>query len=560
MVIKKKFSLKELKKDYKKLNNQHLSFGLHKKWKIALGLTAGVIGGGVLYALLQRKKKLEEQERNAKTEQERQRIREEKEQLERQIEQAKEEALKKEKEQQIFQDRLREHNEEKARMEAELKTRIEEAEKARMEAEQKELQRKQKRAEQALQLKQKEAEQALQVKQEEQKKQLEENQLEEKQKEIISSVFKKLRESLENKTTIDDRIKTKNAMGNMLKGIQPCIEQSDDHLYLNKKLENNKYIKIVSFTKQIGSASGYGVAYLNQSQSAWYRGLKFSCKLMSYDIRGHHKQEIELLKKMTDLVLDKKTPNMPITYLSLECTHKCDYNLCPQNIKSSGYYVVINELADEDIQTWFKKDHNVSDYLSVILQGILSIYAFHKLGYIHDDCHLGNFLIHKIKPGGFWYYKIDDINIYIENTGYLLVLWDPGIANKYSREFIKPGNYNLDERYNNQFTKDYIRFLGLISIIPIDKTYIDRGLKLNNNNIIEFTRFLTRIFQTVILPRLNNEVKINDIDFEKKSLIVLMLDVISLKIPEILYDDRIKYIGKDLKPPGFVLNTKPFTM
>jgi len=101
MVIKKKFSLKELKKDYKKLNNQHLSFGLHKKWKIALGLTAGVIGGGVLYALLQRKKKLEEQERNAKTEQERQRIREEKEQLERQIEQAKEEALKKEKEQQI---------------------------------------------------------------------------------------------------------------------------------------------------------------------------------------------------------------------------------------------------------------------------------------------------------------------------------------------------------------------------------------------------------------------------------------------------------------------------
>jgi predicted unusual protein kinase regulating ubiquinone biosynthesis (AarF/ABC1/UbiB family) len=41
------------------------------------------------------------------------------------------------------------------------------------------------------------------------------------------------------------------------------------------------------------------------------------------------------------------------------------------------------------------------------------------MGFYHNDLHLGNFLIHKVKPGGFWHYKISDIDIYVKNMGYL---------------------------------------------------------------------------------------------------------------------------------------------
>ena len=46
----------------------------------------------------------------------------------------------------------------------------------------------------------------------------------------------------------------------------------------------------------------------------------------------------------------------------------------------------------------------------------------------HNDCHWGNFLYHKIKPGGYIHYKIFDKDIYLKNYGYLWIIWDYGIT------------------------------------------------------------------------------------------------------------------------------------
>ena len=51
----------------------------------------------------------------------------------------------------------------------------------------------------------------------------------------------------------------------------------------------------------------------------------------------------------------------------------------------------------------------------------------------HCDSHWGNFLYHKIKPGGFFHYKIIGVDYYIENIGYLWVIWDFGLSRPFSQ-------------------------------------------------------------------------------------------------------------------------------
>ncbi len=96
------------------------------------------------------------------------------------------------------------------------------------------------------------------------------------------------------------------------------------------------------------------------------------------------------------------------------------------------------------------------------MQLIFSLRAFHNLGYVHNDAHLGNYLYHKITPGGFWQYQYKNTVIYVPNTGYLMVLWDPGLANKESAV--------LPRRI------DYDRTLRLIQSIPSSKFYQDKNM------------------------------------------------------------------------------------
>jgi hypothetical protein len=69
-------------------------------------------------------------------------------------------------------------------------------------------------------------------------------------------------------------------------------------------------------------------------------------------------------------------------------------------------------------------------------------------------------LVHEIPAGGYWKYElsIDSATkrtIYIPNTGYQIVLWDPGIVQKYVEVDIRQ---NIPPNYN----EDYLRFTQLL--------------------------------------------------------------------------------------------------
>lgn len=344
--------------------------------------------------------------------------------------------------------------------------------------------------------------------------------IDEKRVKLIDALNHKLVPLLNKADTQKTRITFAEILENYVTNLDPCLQEYNNNLALFKKV-TKKDISVkptIYFEKRIGSESVYGIAYMNMGQG-FAKLFKFSCKIMASNI-ADHKREVKILTAMTKAVKAGKTPNMPLTYKILECKSLCNFKICPAVAKKS-YYAVINELATYDLESWFKTKHTEKVYESIIMQIIFGIYAFHKFGYNHNDCHLGNFLIHKIKPGGCWRYSFNGENIYVPNHGYLLVMWDPGLASKYD------GNY----------WNDYYRVLSLIATMDNYKRYKELKLISVPSNIQNKLYDLIHMFYSPFIP--------------ENKVIEKALDNIKTNLT------TIKVGGT---PPDFLLNVKPYTM
>ena len=219
---------------------------------------------------------------------------------------------------------------------------------------------------------------------------------------------------------METRIRNYHTLKAQFANLNPCIIEKDEKLILTG------YKYPIVFDKRIGSESGAAVAYMAHTEEG-LEPIYFSAKIMME--QNDNRKEIEILKKLTDLALTGNYPNFPLMYTVLTCNSACMTGGCPWILKDK-YIVVLNELANGDTQWWFTKKYTDKVYKSVILQMIYTINAFHKVGYVHNDMHLGNFLVHKIKPGGFITYTINNVKINVPNCGHLLVIWDFGLSSK----------------------------------------------------------------------------------------------------------------------------------
>jgi hypothetical protein len=340
--------------------------------------------------------------------------------------------------------------------------------------------------------------------------------LEKKREKLIAAVKKAVAPILHKGDTTRTRVQFSKIMNEYLNSLKPCLTENAGKLVL----ETKKKEPVVLFEKRIGSESVYGVAYMNMGKGL-AKMLKFSCKIMASNVKGH-KQEIDLLMKMSKFVEKGQCPNMPITYRSIKCNKSCDLSKCPNNIKKNGYYVVINELANSDIQTWFQKTYDDATYESVIMQLMFSMYCFHNLGYQHNDCHLGNFLIHQITPGGYWRYKIGDVDVYVPNKGYLVVMWDPGLASKLEDMVV-----------------DYYRCFMLISNMHKYKSYMDKGMKTLPKHLVDYG----------VVPLLNT------FNYSYKTEKETVKDVLNHIKNNVI---KFKHIHVGGSPPDYLLNVTPY--
>jgi len=224
--------------------------------------------------------------------------------------------------------------------------------------------------------------------------------------------------------------------------------------------------------KKIGMDSKYGIVFLaHYIKSLMY---KFAVKITEEKV--YNKTELLVLQELTKCVINFDCPHFPITYGILYCSNKdlCSvYNsthltnnsdinklnndtskfpLLIQN--NSKYYIQINELATGDFHSVIVKNIKNSKILfNAIAQNYIAIMFFHKfIDASHNDTHNGNFLYHKIKPGGYFHYNIFGNDYYIENIGYLWIIWDFGSIKPFTNN--KFGNY-----ISTNTTRDYSKLI-----------------------------------------------------------------------------------------------------
>jgi hypothetical protein len=79
---------------------------------------------------------------------------------------------------------------------------------------------------------------------------------------------------------------------------------------------------------------------------------------------------------------------------------------------------------------WLNKNTYTLDiYKNAIFQIMVAIYTLKKyFNMLHTDLHLGNVLVHTVKPGGYWVYSIDNKKYYVPNLGFVFVINDYGFA------------------------------------------------------------------------------------------------------------------------------------
>jgi len=205
--------------------------------------------------------------------------------------------------------------------------------------------------------------------------------------------------------------------------------------------------KNIVLDKQIGTESSYGIVFLSHFKSNIKYGTRFD-RINKFAVKitdqiEENKLELLVLKELTKQVIGLKCPHFPINYGSLKCDSSIknkisnDFDIVKGKRGNKKYYpklvnknkllyIQLNELASGDLYSILQSDKNF-DIFNTFVQLILSIMFFHKcINAHHSDTHEGNFLYHKVKPGGYFHYNIYGEDYYLENKGYLWVIWDFG--------------------------------------------------------------------------------------------------------------------------------------
>jgi len=234
--------------------------------------------------------------------------------------------------------------------------------------------------------------------------------------------------------TYDDRLQ----MFNIVTSSLEAVLSGDKLCIKNKKLGN-----AISMKKRFGSASKFGEAWIGYTFDNGYKVAVKKMPLGKYDEKEAY-TETQLLSGdsawtemasyvfCTLLVMSKICPNLPVLYKYFWCPTCRFVNKSIRGKKERPCLLVVNELADGDLKMYLEKKISlwtpalVENCVFQIAAGLYAIEKFYNM--THNDLHYGNVLVHEIKPGGFWRYKIDGKHYYVPNLGYLFVLWDFGMA------------------------------------------------------------------------------------------------------------------------------------
>jgi serine/threonine protein kinase len=152
------------------------------------------------------------------------------------------------------------------------------------------------------------------------------------------------------------------------------------------------------------------------------------------------------------MITNNICPNLPLLYDTFTCDK---YKLTIKNTEEEHPCVItVVELASGDLKQYFNLPSLNGDLVySALFQIMAALWAIQKYAQIlHYDIKKENILFYKIRPGGYFQYKIFGINFYLPNHGYLFILNDFGLARSMSPRYPmyrseKEDHFRLGSRY-----------------------------------------------------------------------------------------------------------------
>ena len=165
------------------------------------------------------------------------------------------------------------------------------------------------------------------------------------------------------------------------------------------------------------------------------KSYKFAIKISSFIKKNHYKNpfnpkerswyEFFILRDyLTPLVEKKICPNLPL----LIDAYLCDSCVFPDK-KSEECIITLIELADGDLDEWFKEIRSENEVSNALFQIMAAIHAIqYHCQIVNKDVKAPNILFYKIVPGGYFHYVIHGKDFFIENLGFLFILNDFGVS------------------------------------------------------------------------------------------------------------------------------------
>ena len=311
--------------------------------------------------------------------------------------------------------------------------------------------------------------------------------------------------SSNNNFTLKNRIKyynlvTKYISRHLQQDPKNCINVTDTLI----KIGTN-----IVLDKRIGSKSVWGLAFLSHYMINSSNKLIFATKIVDSS-QSNNIMEYNILKLLTLLNVKKQIcPHFPICYGALKCDNYSKQQLIDKkidlgNLKNKKLIFIFSELANNNLKHLLNFINNHKIILNAIAQIMISIMFFNKYTKsFHKDGHSGNFLYHEIKPGGYFHYVIHGVDYYIENLGYLWVIWDFGLIIPFSRFKNDSSSSSDNYKFYNiiPINYDYIKTLS-----SIEKHNRNENIVHNINSILRTVRNYDFTYSFNKMPELINKI------------------------------------------------------
>jgi len=340
------------------------------------------------------------------------------------------------------------------------------------------------------------------------------------------------------KYNLEQRIFYYKHIVNRLKNIsnKQCLTEYSINSKKNNDVKGYSIDNTVFLTKKFGSISKYGYIYIASIKNEIGK-YPIASKIMINNSVNIFEANTNL--KITDKIIKTMiSRHFIFTYKVIVCDKIANKNL-PDIIVNKKYYVLLNELARGDLKQLcsnkvFLKNDNV--LYNVFIQIILSISTFHHLGFIHGDCHWGNFLYqinYETNKNSYHHYNIYGKNYYLKSCEYTMFIYDFGFAKK-----IKSGNTSAIE-------EDYVRIINAFRNRKIEpKSWISVDYNLPSDNVGIFAKSFKKAIYYNMLAKKNNTVFLEN----------LTNDII---IPILLKAPNNIFVNK-LPPNATIINNKPY--